>query len=422
MTVTSRTWSSRPGVELIDLSTRWPLYLLSGSEPLLAMLVLGGQPSVRLPVAGPLLLVTLAHTVACVRLLRQALDQRLDGPDPRPRLLAGALILTAVGIALSVIVTPRPGDLLFDGGIPVGFALATMFACGLTLAVTPFLRLPYLALLVAIPAAVAAALQELTGATAQVPWAGNLLLIVTPFVLTYRFSAWVLGVMWELDRARGVATRLAVAEERLRVARDLHDVLGRNLTLISANSELAARLAARAPEAAVEKMLQMQELAQDSMREVRDVVGGARTADLDVELAGARSVLRSAGIDTRVIGDGTHLPAEAQSALGWVVREATTNVLRHAEPSRVRIEVGAATVNGQRVVSLRVENDGARDPRPPSLSGDGNGTGLAGLRDRLSRLGGTLVTERRGDGRFAVEARLPVGDEAAPGTHERSTG
>jgi two-component system sensor histidine kinase DesK len=423
--VISRWWRTRPGVELFDLSTRWPLYLMSASEPLFAALLVGGQPSVRVrgAAAAAFALVAVAHTVSCVALLRRALGHRLGDPRPGRRLVVSAVALTVVGLALSPLATSTPGALLFEDGYPVGFALATMFAGGLTLALTPLVRLPHLVLLLALPAAAAAVVQELSGVGPQVSWAFDYLLLVVPFALTYRFSAWVLGVVWEIDRGRAVAARLAVAEERLRVARDLHDVLGRNLTLISANSELAARLVTRDPESAVERMLQVRQVAQDSMREARDIVGGARTADLEAELAGARSVLRSAGIETRVIGDGGHLPAQVQTALGWVVREATTNVLRHADPTRVRIELDAVTADVRRVARLRIENDGVREPAPGPRAGDGDGhgTGLAGLRDRLSAAGGTLVAGRQGDGRFSLEAQLPIDDVPALAPSGRAT-
>ena len=130
-----------------------------------------------------------------------------------------------------------------------------------------------------------------------------------------------------------------MAQDRLRVARDVHDVLGHNLALIALNSELAAQLVRRGQPGADEYMLAVRRTAQDSMREVRDAVGGSRNADLESELAGARSVLRSAGVGVRVIGDGSGLPSGVQSALGWVVREATTNIIRHSEPDTVKIEL-----------------------------------------------------------------------------------
>jgi signal transduction histidine kinase len=256
---------------------------------------------------------------------------------------------------------------------------------------------------------------------------------------TSRASMWVLGVMWELGRARDVEARLAVAEERLRFGRDLHDVLGRNLAVIALKSELAVQLAHRGRPEAVEQMADVQRIAQDSQREVREVVRGYREADLRVEMEGARSVLSAAGIGCTVLLDEVELPDEARSALGWVVREATTNVLRHGDARRCTISVGA--VDGHAV--LVVENDRAGEGRPapprgpdPAAGaaggpvpdpagtepGPAGGSGLAGLRERLAAVGGTLDAGPVRGGRFRVTARVPLAcpEERAEGGRANS--
>src|ERR1017187_7481716 len=130
-------------------------------------------------------------------------------------------------------------------------------------------------------------------------------LFIGGYVVDCRGSAWTLRIMWELDRSRAVQARLSVAEERLRFARDLHDVLGRNLSLIAVTSELAGQLARRGDEeaAAAGHMIEVRRVAHESLREMRAVISGYRTADLDTELAGAQDVLRSAGVRCRIIGD-----------------------------------------------------------------------------------------------------------------------
>lgn len=102
------------------------------------------------------------------------------------------------------------------------------------------------------------------------------------------FSVWLLDAVYRLDEARDTRARLAVAEERLRFGRDLHDVMGRNLAVIALKSELAVQLARRGRPDAVEQMIEVQRIAQESQREVRAVVRGYREADLGVELAGAQ--------------------------------------------------------------------------------------------------------------------------------------
>lgn len=227
---------------------------------------------------------------------------------------------------------------------------------------------------------------------------GNLL-----FSTTCGFSAWLLKTVYELDRSREIQARLAVAEERLRFGRDLHDVMGRNLAVIALKSELAVQLARRERPEAVDQMIEVQRIAQESQREVRDVVRGYREADLAVELEGARGVLRAAGMDCRVDFEaaGHELPPEVQSALGWVVREATTNVLRHGDAHSCVIRLTAPQAGP---VTLVVENDGA-----PETPAGPPGSGLAGLRERLAVVDGTLQAGPAAGGRFRLCAEIPGG-------------
>ncbi|NMR20401.1 sensor histidine kinase [Cellulomonas fimi] len=225
---------------------------------------------------------------------------------------------------------------------------------------------------------------------------------------SFRASAWTLGVVWEQDRARTVHARLAVAEERLRFSRDLHDVVGRTLSAIAVKSELAAELSRRGQDGAVEHMQEVRALAQDSLREVRGVVAGLRTADLAAELDGARSVLRSAGVETRVIGDGAALPVPVQEALGWVVREAVTNVVRHAHAQTCTIDLDVLDGNPP-VARLTITNDGVgHAPRGP------RGSGLAGLSERLAAVGGEIEATADDD-RFVLRATVAL-DRPGPGT------
>ncbi|WP_416973620.1 sensor histidine kinase [Streptomyces sp. 4F14] len=241
------------------------------------------------------------------------------------------------------------------------------------------------------------------------PWAAALLVPLAVFVSSSLcavigvFSIWITKAVYELDEAREAQARLAVAEERLRFGRDLHDVMGRNLAVIALKSELAVQLARRGREEAVEQMIEVQRIAQESQREVREVVRGYREIDLGVELLGARGVLSAAGIDCEVRGEAGELPGEVQSVLGWVVREATTNVLRHGDAQRCRVRL---SVGGERVV-LTVENDGASGG-----VGEG-GSGLAGLRERLAAVDGTLTAGLVKSGVFRVVATVPVSVSAS---------
>ena len=239
-------------------------------------------------------------------------------------------------------------------------------------------------------------------------------------MLIGRVSPGQLRIMWELDRSRTAHARLSVAEERLRFARDLHDVLGRNLSLIAVQSELAAELARRGDQDAAGQMLQVRRVAHESLREMRAVVSGYRTADLGTELAGAQEVLRSAGMSCRVIGDAAGLPPDVQAALGWVVREGTTNIIRHSDATACTIELHIQDSPGApRAVTLTMDNDRVHTPAAGS-----SGSGLLGLGERLAGLGGSITTGHPEDGHFRLEASLPACGAAAvpPGPGQRGTG
>ncbi|MEU7254976.1 histidine kinase [Streptomyces rimosus] len=240
--------------------------------------------------------------------------------------------------------------------------------------------------------------------------------------LSCRSWGWILAAMRELDEAKGAQARLAVAEERLRFARDMHDVVGRNLAVIALKSELAVRLARKGRPEAADQMAEVQQMAQDSQREVRDVVRAYREADLDVEMAGARAVLQAAGVQCLMDQeDSTGLPQQVQSVLAWVVREGTTNVLRHANASTCWLTLrvtsdgppggdrtrGAGTDTAARpepAVIFTMENDGV----VPDVIHRSAGSGIAGLRERLAALDGTLIVGPRPDGRFWLRAHVPL--------------
>jgi two-component system sensor histidine kinase DesK len=222
--------------------------------------------------------------------------------------------------------------------------------------------------------------------------------------VSFRFSVWVLDLVREMERTRGVQSQLAVAEERLRFSRDLHDVMGRNLSAIAVKSQLAGELVRRGRPEAADEVADVRRLAEDSLREVREVVRGHRSADLAGELAGARSVLRAAGVACTVDGEdgGARLSRQAQTALGWVVREAVTNVLRHSNASCCTISLG--TSGGR--AELRVVNDGVPDG---AAADDGRrGSGLTGLGERLADAGGSLDTRLDGTS-FVLTATLTQG-------------
>ena len=229
-------------------------------------------------------------------------------------------------------------------------------------------------------------------------------MVVIGFAVSFRFSVWVLDLVREMERTRGVQAQLALAEERLRFSRDLHDVMGRNLSAIAVKSQLAGELVRRGRREAADEVADIRRLAEDSLREVREVVRGHRSTDLTGELAGARSVLRAAGVACTVHGEdaGAALPRAAQTAFAWVVREAVTNVLRHSRATSCTITLHVIRGRAQ----LEVGNDGVLDEVGTS---DGRpGSGLTGLGERLAAVGGSLETRLDGS-RFVLTAFLPRG-------------
>jgi two-component system sensor histidine kinase DesK len=203
----------------------------------------------------------------------------------------------------------------------------------------------------------------------------------------------------ELRRLRDERARLAVAEERMRIARDLHDLLGHTLSLIAVKTELAARLIGRDPGRAEAELADVQQVTRDALAEVREAVHGYRREGFSEALASVRTTLAAAGIECDVEGDVPPLPAQVETVLGWAVREAATNVVRHSDARHCVIRLH----RGSDDVSLEVDDDGSAVP----AEGDG-GSGLAGLAERARDLDGTFEAAARPAGGFRLRLRVPV--------------
>ena len=397
----SRWWSSRSAPQRIDLYTRWSFYAyLGGGLPLFALAVVGSAGDYEPALAVQLFLLgSVVTAAAAVALAARGLAAHRTGrPVTRtvPALALAAGLLTGVAGAWAF-------SGAADGAPEVAWAFGLPLGMVLTAASTVWTSRQLLT-----PALLVGALGGLAAAVDGDPVQGAVLGVVVAVtvyavVLAFRFSVWVLDVVLEMERTRGVQLQLAVAEERLRFARDLHDVMGRNLSAIAVKSQLAGELVRRSRPGAAEEVADVHRIAEESLKEMREVVRGYRSTELTSELAGARSVLRAAGIRCTVQGedDAGALPEAVQAALGWVVREAVTNALRHSEAAECTIELQAAAGGG---AQLTVRNDGVSGPT-------GRGSGLTGLRERLAGAGGSLETARDGD-RFTVTASLPAGGPA----------
>ncbi|GAB2599668.1 sensor histidine kinase [Pseudactinotalea suaedae] len=394
-------WLGRTQPERFEMMTRWSIYFVFALPPFLALtLITGGTPYTNdwvLAYPGAVAVQAILAARVFVPAMR-VYNNRAVWPVGRMWWLAAATLVCGA-IALQV----YPGRTEALGvGLLIPLAIAVM-------AISPIPARVRTLLALAIGTGVIAALVQLAIGTAPVRVVPTLIIAtfsITAVAASCRMSGWMMAVVWQLDEARAVAGRLAVAEERLRFSRDLHDVFGRTLSTVAVKSELAAALAERGDPRGSAEMLEVRQLAHDALREVRGVIQGYRSADLDTEIAGARALLRSAGVECRVAGEGLTLPEGSAEAVAWVVREAVTNVVRHAAATRCDIDI---RVQADRCL-VRIENDGA----PAIADPIGSGNGLRGLRERLSARGGTFGVVAR-DGVFTVTAEVPLGlrkDEA----------
>ena len=188
----------------------------------------------------------------------------------------------------------------------------------------------------------------------------------------------------ELHTARRELARLKVEEERLRMARDLHDLLGHTLSVITLKSELARHLVTEEPEHCARELSDIEQTARQTLREVREAVAGYRQPRLESELDAARQLLEAARIDARIEQSAKELPPAIDAVLAWTVREGVTNVIRHSRARYCLIRL--AQENGR--ACAEVLNDGSVRLRTESATGQGSG--LAGLRERVSVLGGQM--------------------------------
>lgn len=216
--------------------------------------------------------------------------------------------------------------------------------------------------------------------------------------IIYRF----IQAVAELRSTREELARAAVDAERLRFARDLHDLLGHTLSVMVVKAQVTRKLAARDPELAAQQALDIEEIGREALTEVRQTVAGYRGRGLARELEAARTALAGAGLTVAVRQDGPPVPAGADALLGWVVREGVTNVIRHSGGHECQVEVrndgGCATVT--------IRDDGTGEPAAGALPSGGHG--LDGLRERLAADGGTLIAGPEPDGGFRLTATVPV--------------
>jgi two-component system sensor histidine kinase DesK len=203
----------------------------------------------------------------------------------------------------------------------------------------------------------------------------------------------------ELKLTQQEVRRLAGQAERERIARDLHDLLGHTLSVMIRKTELARRLVARDAARADAELAEIERIGRQALSEVRTAISGWRTPELAAEAASVRLALESSGVAAE-IDDPPPLPEAAGAALAMVLREAATNVIRHAGARRCRVEF--AREGGR--IAMRVSDDGQG-------GAPGEGNGIRGMRERLAAVGGSLQIVA--GARWVLTAEVPLA-EAAP--------
>ncbi len=212
----------------------------------------------------------------------------------------------------------------------------------------------------------------------------------------------------QLAQAREEITGLAVSQERLRFSRDLHDILGHTLTVITLKAELAGRLVQADPERAAREIAEVEQLARTALADVRATVAGYRDVSLAGELVSARTALDAAGIEADLAGTVDDVPAERRELFGWAVREGVTNVVRHSGAQRCRVSVQRG--------AIEIADDGRGPGGCPEDGADGDpqaGHGLAGLRERAEAVGARLIVGRTPEGGFLLRVTESRGVDPA---------
>ena len=281
------------------------------------------------------------------------------------------------------------------------------FLAGTVLLVLPF-PIAWVAFALVV-ASVAAEQASLTGSLLDVAYS-SVSAVITGLVVygLTRLSTMVV----ELHAARAELAEMAVAQERLRFARDLHDLLGYSLSAITLKSELTRRLVVTHPVRAQDELVELLEISRRALADVRSVASGYRELSLETEARSARSVLLAADVLATVELDYGDLPGQVRTVLATVMREGVTNVLRHSKVEHCEITVRQ---QGGRV-TLDIVNDGADEPLlPDQVSGRPadprvGGSGIDNLKARVEAVGGTMHAGREPDGRWRLRAVVHLTD------------
>lgn len=229
------------------------------------------------------------------------------------------------------------------------------------------------------------------------------IIFIPAIIVIMKCILWSITTSWELHAARKEVARLAVETERLRIARDLHDLLGHSLSLIALKSELAGRLVKVAPEQALIEIGDVENVARTTLQEVREAVSSYRQPTFTSELYAAQEILTAAGVAYHYEDDENApgvLPSAIEAVLAWGVREGVTNVIRHSRARTCTIRV----TRNKDTAGIEVADDGVGFS---SSSGE-QGNGLRGLAERVAALGGQCETGANSAGGFHLAVTVPL--------------
>jgi two-component system sensor histidine kinase DesK len=301
-----------------------------------------------------------------------------------PRVATGVRLvplvaLFAMGITLALVFRGQWTGLLVYCGVAAGWTLRWRFLVPVLAALGLFM--------------------VVSGALLGYSWADLGFITFLTVALGFTMLAFrrLIATVIELRNARAEVSRLAVTDERLRISRDVHDILGHSLSVIALKAQVARRLMHTDPDAAAEAIGDVEAVARESLAEVRAMVTGYRQRSLADELQGARDVLDAAGIAFAVTRDSVVPPAPVDSLLAWTVREGVTNVLRHSRAHRCEISLEAS--NGGFTVAIVDDGVGG--------VANAGGSGLHGLRERVGAAGGRLEAGPGDRGGFRLQAYVP---------------
>jgi two-component system, NarL family, sensor histidine kinase DesK len=309
---------------------------------------------------------------------------RQDKPLPDRQALRSVGTLLAISVALTVLDRPGWGTLFIFTVVAIAMCIRSPFSFYGVLLCT--------ALCVGSLLAADAAAGAIFGFATPTLGIGMLMLVVADLRTRNR----------ELHEARAELARLAVADERARFARDLHDLLGHSLSVIALKAELAGRLLRERPSEAAGHVTEIEQVARGALTEVREAVSGYRRPTLDDEIAGAKMALSAAGIEAQIERPAVTFDPAIEAVLAWTVREGATNVIRHSGAGHCCVKVTA----GLGEAGVEVIDDGLG--RDDAAANGHGGNGLEGLGERVARLQGQIEAGAGAAGGYKLAVRVPV--------------